>query len=650
MRRGLPCRPRSCISTAPRAARSRRPTKVIVDQRDKVFVPEVTVVQTGTDISFPNSDSVSHHVYSFAQPNSFELPLYKGGTRPLVRFDHPGVVTLGCNIHDSMIGYIVVVETPHFGTTDAQGTVTLPDVPAGSYQVQVWSPRLDPSKAVAGGSLTVGPGAAVAAGHSGPQAAGLSPPVAARWWRETTDGAHLRRADAGWPQRQRAEESDRNALTGAMDLSWILADSELPSWLEHGNGKLRFDEEHDGLRFFAHVSRLSRAARLHAECPRDAQRQRRYVPEARLHRGLSRVAAIAPQRLAPARPGSAASIRSCRSRTRMPAGAAPTACRRQSSTPGSARNCASSVPSCAPPGTSAAGRNSISPSKAACSTATTRPARCSRGAAGRPMTGRPGFNGSVPMPAVPAIEPWDEEGEPPRNFDPFQEIDHHPGFYGGVEWQWGDRARIKYMHYDNHADPDGGNFRRGLCLADLVRSRRRLGGAARRFRAARPVDQGQHALGREALRPLARRGPGFRGIVPDADARVRQASGLGALRVVRFAALQRSGRLHEQGRGQRVGGQLPLPVHRSASGSARNISRSPPSTASVGRALRLGCRTACRAPRARTRCRSPCAGASTPASSPSPPRRCACAAPRPAARRTRPPCRPSCSTPSPMPG
>jgi plastocyanin len=132
------------------------PTKVTVDQRNKVFVPEVTVVQTGTDISFPNSDSVSHHVYSFAQPNSFELPLYKGGTRPLVRFDHPGVVTLGCNIHDSMIGYIVVVETPHFGTTDAQGTVTLPDVPAGSYQVQVWSPRLDPSKAMAGGPLTVG--------------------------------------------------------------------------------------------------------------------------------------------------------------------------------------------------------------------------------------------------------------------------------------------------------------------------------------------------------------------------------------------------------------------------------------------------------------------------------------------------------------
>jgi len=131
------------------------PTRVVVDQRDKLFVPQVTVVQTGTDISFPNSDSVSHHVYSFAQPNAFELPLYKGGIHPLVRFDHAGIVTLGCNIHDSMIGYIVVVDTPHFGTTDANGSVSLPDVAPGGYQVQVWSPRLDPSKTIAGGALNV---------------------------------------------------------------------------------------------------------------------------------------------------------------------------------------------------------------------------------------------------------------------------------------------------------------------------------------------------------------------------------------------------------------------------------------------------------------------------------------------------------------
>jgi plastocyanin len=132
------------------------PTRVVVDQRDKVFVPEVSVIQTGTEVSFPNSDSVSHHVYSFANPNAFELPLYKGGARPVIRFEHAGVVTLGCNIHDSMVGYIVVVDTPYFGTTDARGDLTFADVPPGSYRVQVWSPRLNPAGAISGGELAVG--------------------------------------------------------------------------------------------------------------------------------------------------------------------------------------------------------------------------------------------------------------------------------------------------------------------------------------------------------------------------------------------------------------------------------------------------------------------------------------------------------------
>lgn len=137
-------------------APARPGSSAVIDQRDKVFVPQVTVVQVGTEITFPNSDAVSHHVYSFAQPNAFELPLYKGGTRPNVRFDHAGVVTLGCNIHDAMVGYVVVVDTPYFATADEAGRVVLPDVAAGTYDVRIWSPRLDPSKAIAGPALAVG--------------------------------------------------------------------------------------------------------------------------------------------------------------------------------------------------------------------------------------------------------------------------------------------------------------------------------------------------------------------------------------------------------------------------------------------------------------------------------------------------------------
>lgn len=143
------------VGPAPRPAGNL--PRAVVDQRDRRFVPEVTVIETGTEVSFPNSDAVSHHVYSFAQPNAFELPLYKGGTRPMIRFDHPGIVVLGCNIHDAMLGYIVIVDTPVFGTTDSQGAIAFDDVPSGSYRVQAWSQRLDPGRMLDLGTLDVGP-------------------------------------------------------------------------------------------------------------------------------------------------------------------------------------------------------------------------------------------------------------------------------------------------------------------------------------------------------------------------------------------------------------------------------------------------------------------------------------------------------------
>lgn len=117
-----------------------RPTAVM-DQVDNAFVPHVLVVQTGTDVAFPNSDSVSHHVYSFSDPKRFELPLYKGNQHPPLRFDTPGIVVLGCNIHDGMLGYILVVDTPWSAVTGADGNARLDGLPEGAYAVHVWTPR-----------------------------------------------------------------------------------------------------------------------------------------------------------------------------------------------------------------------------------------------------------------------------------------------------------------------------------------------------------------------------------------------------------------------------------------------------------------------------------------------------------------------------
>lgn len=114
----------------------------IMDQVNKAFVPQVLVVLAGTSVEFPNSDSVSHQVYSFSAPKRFQLSLYKGEAHPPVQFDRPGLVVLGCNIHDSMVGYIYVTDTPWFDRTDAQGRVQFADLPAGRFRLQLWSPTI----------------------------------------------------------------------------------------------------------------------------------------------------------------------------------------------------------------------------------------------------------------------------------------------------------------------------------------------------------------------------------------------------------------------------------------------------------------------------------------------------------------------------
>jgi plastocyanin len=119
-----------------------RPGKLAeIQQIDREFVPYITVIQAGTTVTFPNRDPILHHVYSFSPAKSFEIKLYKGGSPSEVLFDKPGVVTLGCNIHDWMIGYVLVVPTPHFGKTDARGNVRLHDLPAGAYEVHAWHPQ-----------------------------------------------------------------------------------------------------------------------------------------------------------------------------------------------------------------------------------------------------------------------------------------------------------------------------------------------------------------------------------------------------------------------------------------------------------------------------------------------------------------------------
>jgi len=114
-----------------------------MDQLNLAFVPDILVVPVHSTVQFPNSDVISHQVYSFSSARRFQLPLYRGKPYPPVTFDEPGVVTLGCNIHDNMLAYIVVTRAPYFGRTDVSGKWSVPNLPPGRFRLRLWHPLLN---------------------------------------------------------------------------------------------------------------------------------------------------------------------------------------------------------------------------------------------------------------------------------------------------------------------------------------------------------------------------------------------------------------------------------------------------------------------------------------------------------------------------
>jgi plastocyanin len=119
-----------------------KPGSFVIDQVAKSFTPDLTVMPVGSTVTFPNSDVVSHQVYSFSPAKKFQLPLYRGTPYPPMKFDTAGIVTLGCNIHDDMIAYVVVTDAAWFGRTGPDGTWTADGLPAGEFRIDVWHPRL----------------------------------------------------------------------------------------------------------------------------------------------------------------------------------------------------------------------------------------------------------------------------------------------------------------------------------------------------------------------------------------------------------------------------------------------------------------------------------------------------------------------------
>lgn len=135
--------PGAVITARPLDGPARKPVPVhaVMDQINRAFVPDLMVIPVGSTVTFPNSDSVSHQIYSFSPAKRFQLPLYHGTPYPATHFDQAGIVTLGCNIHDEMVAYLLVTDAPYYGRTDASGAWSV-EVPHGRYEISIWHPRL----------------------------------------------------------------------------------------------------------------------------------------------------------------------------------------------------------------------------------------------------------------------------------------------------------------------------------------------------------------------------------------------------------------------------------------------------------------------------------------------------------------------------
>lgn len=118
------------------------PEPAVMAQENRAFVPHLLVIPRGSRVEFPNRDNTQHHVYSFSRPHPFNIALYAGHPEAPIVFDKPGVIELGCNIHDRMQAFIFVTPSAQTVTTGAQGQATITPPGDSDFQITVWHERL----------------------------------------------------------------------------------------------------------------------------------------------------------------------------------------------------------------------------------------------------------------------------------------------------------------------------------------------------------------------------------------------------------------------------------------------------------------------------------------------------------------------------
>ena len=484
------------------------------------FMPHLLVVQSGALVTFPNGDDVSHHVYSFSETKSFELALYKGNVYPPVLFDRPGIVVLGCNIHDGMLGYVVVVDTPHFARTNEQGVALIDGVPNGDYAVTVWTPRVRPASLPPAQHMTVTEQGTVAAeirigGRLAPahQHARFEPDVGPLLTR-ARPAALLAATLAAAPA---AAQSDRHEFYFDASAGYVSASTDLRAWTEGGFSKLRYAEDgFEAFRLFGEYhGRITPTLRARVVVD--------YVDDA--SDGLGVTEAVIDWRPIP----------QSRNQHQLRFGAF--------------------YPSFSLENGDRGWESPFTYSYSAINTWIGEEIRPigAEWSLRRRLEGfrsnhelrafASGFYGNDPAGTLLFWRGWalhdrqtrlgDELDIPPMPFttnpqrlSPIAETDHRPGAYAGLEWRYAQRALVQVARYDNRADPysfSDGQWGWGTDFNHLARA----GQPARRGRSRRAVDGRRHGVAhgraaeRDAAADLGVRARRIRVQVRDADAQAR---------------------------------------------------------------------------------------------------------------------------------
>ena len=139
------------------SVRSHPLSKFLVDQHDRRFVPHISVVTVGTEVQFPNHDTIFHNVFADYNAKRFDLGMYPRGATKRETFEKPGLVALMCSIHPDMSAFIMVVDTPYYTIADSNGRFDLRGVPDGAYILRVWheSGQIESKRITLSGDTTI---------------------------------------------------------------------------------------------------------------------------------------------------------------------------------------------------------------------------------------------------------------------------------------------------------------------------------------------------------------------------------------------------------------------------------------------------------------------------------------------------------------